>query len=62
MPAMTVKQLSEMYGLHPNTVRTICRCKGSPAFRTSDRPKAEWRCDRDEFEEFLIARAEGSKG
>lgn len=61
MPAMTVKQLSEKYGLHPLTVKRFCSMSGSPAYKAGKGKTSRWICDEDSFEEWLLRVAEDSK-
>lgn len=57
-----VYELAKFFGMSPNTVRALCREKGSPAFKAGLTEKSSWRCDTEKFEKFLLELSEGSKG
>lgn len=59
---MGVYDLAKRFGISPNTVRALCRTKGSPAFKAGMTEKSSWKCDAEKFERFLVELAEGSKG
>lgn len=57
-----VYDLAKHFDISPNTVRALCRTKGSPAFKAGITEKSSWKCDTDKFERFLVELAERSKG
>lgn len=57
-----VYELAKYFGMSPNTVRALCRTKGSPAFKAGMTEKSSWKCDTRKFERFLVELAERSKG
>lgn len=57
-----VYELAKRFGMSPNTVRVLCRKKGSPAFKAGLTEKSSWKCDTEKFERFLVELAERSKG
>lgn len=59
---MGVYELAKYFGMSPNTVRALCRTKGSPAFKAGMTEKSSWKCDTRKFERFLVELAERSKG
>lgn len=59
---MGVCDLAKHFGMSPNTVRALCRTKGSPAFKAGMTEKSSWKCDTEKFEKFLLELSEGSKG
>ena len=59
---MGVYDLAKHFDISPNTVRALCRTKGSPAFKAGMTEKSSWKCDTEKFEKFLLELSEGSKG
>ncbi len=62
MPALTVKELAEVFSMSHNQITEICRMKGSPAFKKGVGKTSPWVCFKDKFEAFLIEQASKYKG
>lgn len=62
MYALTAKELSKMFNMSEQTVKQVCKTKGSPAFKKGIGKKSPWLCFPDKFEIFLKQLSEKYKG
>lgn len=62
MPALTVKELSVKFNMSEQTVKEICKTKGSPAYKIGTGKYSPWACYDDKFEQFIIKLADKYKG
>ena len=60
--AMTVRELSETFGVSYNQCIIICKIKGSPAYKSGVGRTSPWLCMPSKFEEFMQKNAEKWKG
>lgn len=53
---LSVKEMAEALGVHPETIRNHIRDGNIPAIRIGDSQKSHWRIHRDEIRNFLYQR------
>lgn len=62
MKALDVKQTRERFRMSQETVLQLFRRKDSPAYRTGDGSRSEWRVDEEDFKSYLLKLADPYKG
>lgn len=60
--AMSIKELASAFNISELQANTLCRCKGSPAFKIGEGKSSNWMCFPDKFEAFLQKKSEQWKG